>query len=186
MAANVGERTRERIRSQRGRDLSAGFVRGVRRGTRGAGRTVRAGSGQMWKTNPRRSAKSASTVVSFRRGVRVVGGNGAPDRPRPLGAGSGGRTDRATMRRDRPAIENGILGEDRAVTHPRPERSARSRRPPSPSLGLRRSALRGRLRPPSVPSTEPSNSRGARGARLALPLLRLPAAGRIEEAGMGS
>ena len=94
--------------------------------------------------------------------------------------------DLPTHPRDRPGIENGNSGEDRAVTHPRPERSARSlRRPPSQSLGLRRSALRGRLRPPSVPSTEPSNSRGARGARLALPLLRLPAVNAIGKVGNG-
>ena len=67
-------------------------------------------------------------------------------------------------------------GGRRRETHPLPERSARSRGRPSPSRGLRRSELRGRERPPSVPTTSPSNSRGARGAR-APPLRLAPPAG---------
>ena len=64
----------------------------------------------------------------------------------------------------------------RRETHPLPERSARSRGRPSPSRGLRRSELRGRERPPSVPTTSPSNSRGARGWR-APPVRLAPPAG---------
>ena len=67
-------------------------------------------------------------------------------------------------------------GGRRRETHPLPERSARSRGRPSPSRGLRRSELRGRERPPSVPTTSPSNSRGARGAR-APPVRLAPPAG---------
>jgi hypothetical protein len=67
-------------------------------------------------------------------------------------------------------------GGRRRETHPLPERSARSRGRPSPSRGLRRSELRGRPRPPSVPTTSPSNSRGARGWR-APPVRLAPPAG---------
>lgn len=101
--------------------------------------------------------------------------------PRPSGAARDGRARRlgTSCVASAGAAHFGSdarYGGRRRETHPLPERSARSRGRPSPSRGLRRSELRGRERPPSVPTTSPSNSRGARGAR-APPVRLAPPAG---------
>ena len=101
--------------------------------------------------------------------------------PRPSGAARDGRARRlgTSCVASAGAAHFGSdarYGGRRRETHPLPERSARSRGRPSPSRGLRRSELRGRERPPSVPTTSPSNSRGARGWR-APPVRLAPPAG---------
>ena len=101
--------------------------------------------------------------------------------PRPSGAARDGRARRLGTSCVASAGvahfgSDARYGGRRRETHPLPERSARSRGRPSPSRGLRRSELRGRERPPSVPTTSPSNSRGARGWR-APPVRLAPPAG---------
>ena len=121
-------------------------------------------------STPRDSAaktRTARTKKKRRRGAGTRAGDAQGRRSRAARGGLDARGASIC----RPIADRALSGFRNAETvrwgrdtHPLPERSARSLRRPS-SAPLRRSALRGRDLAPSVPTTSPSNSRGARGGR---------------------